>query len=207
MQLCLLPEDSGQRVYNLRDVFDALRSIVRTGSPLALPAQGLPPRRWSISGAAADCFEAVVHDLRAVLWFAVGEEPEPTAAIFDGRTIQSTPESGYRAGYDGRKRRKGSKVHMAADTLGHLLAAEARQPPQSSAPPRDDRLHAECFAGYCGGAGGSKQEYRETGRNGLQNEAAVASRRGCRRLFPAQQTENRVVQSAGRQFSSLAQRS
>ena len=48
--------------------------------------------------------------------------PEPTAAVFDSRTMQSTPESGGRAGYDGYKRRKGSKVHAAVDTLGHLLA-------------------------------------------------------------------------------------
>jgi transposase len=43
-------------------------------------------------------------------------------AIFDSRTVQSTPESGTRAGYDGAKRRRGAKVHMAVDTLGHLLA-------------------------------------------------------------------------------------
>ncbi|WP_414653845.1 transposase [Hymenobacter sp.] len=43
--------------------------------------------------------------------------------IFDSRTLQSTPESGHRAGYDGAKRRKGSKAHVAVDTLGHLLAA------------------------------------------------------------------------------------
>ena len=42
--------------------------------------------------------------------------------ILDSRTLQSTPESGVRAGYDGAKRRKGSKVHAAVDTLGHLLA-------------------------------------------------------------------------------------
>lgn len=36
--------------------------------------------------------------------------------------MQSTCESGPRAGYDGYKRREGSKVHMAVDTLGHLLA-------------------------------------------------------------------------------------
>src|SRR3954469_6353998 len=47
----------------------------------------------------------------------------PTAAILDSRTLQSTPESGHRAGYDGAKRRKGSKLHLAVDTLGHLLAA------------------------------------------------------------------------------------
>jgi hypothetical protein len=37
--------------------------------------------------------------------------------------MQSPPESGTRAGYDGAKRRRGSKVHLAVDTLGHLLAA------------------------------------------------------------------------------------
>jgi transposase len=124
--LCLLPEDAGQRVYDLRDVFDGLRWIVRSGSPWRYLPKDFPPwamvyqqsRRWL----AAVCFEAIVHDLRAVLRFAAGKNPEPTAAIFDGRTIQSTPESGGRAGYDGYKRRKGSKVHMAVDTLGHLLA-------------------------------------------------------------------------------------
>ena len=124
--LCLLPEDAGQRVYNLRDVLDALRWMVRGGSPWRYLPKDFPPwemvyqqtRRWLAAG----CFEAIVHDLRAVLRFAEGKNPEPTAVIFDSRTIQSTPESGPRAGYDGYKRRRGSKVHMAVDTMGHLLA-------------------------------------------------------------------------------------
>lgn len=48
--------------------------------------------------------------------------PQLRGAILDSRTLQSTPESGGRAGYDGHKRRKGSKVHLAVDTLGQLLA-------------------------------------------------------------------------------------
>ena len=40
----------------------------------------------------------------------------------DSRTLRSTPESGHRCGYDGHKDKKGSKVHAAVDTLGHLLA-------------------------------------------------------------------------------------
>ena len=67
-------------------------------------------------------FEQMVHDLREVLRLAQGRAPEPTAAALDSRTLRSTPESGSRAGYDGAKRKKGSKVHAAVDTLGHLLA-------------------------------------------------------------------------------------
>jgi transposase len=48
--------------------------------------------------------------------------PQPRAVILDSRTVQSTPESGAGAGYDGHKRRKGRKTHAAVDTLGHLLA-------------------------------------------------------------------------------------
>lgn len=126
LYLCLLPEDAGQRVHGLRDVFDGLRWIVRSGAPWRYLPVDFPPwemvyqqcRRWLQAG----CFEAIVHDLRAVLRFAAGRGPEPTAAIFDGRTMQSAVESGGRAGHDGYKRKKGSKVHMAVDTLGHLLA-------------------------------------------------------------------------------------
>jgi transposase len=62
------------------------------------------------------------HGLRALLRLVEGRASEPTAAVLDSRTLQSTPESGHRTGYDGAKRKKGSKVHAAVDTLGHLLA-------------------------------------------------------------------------------------
>lgn len=76
------------------------------------------PERWITAGV----FAAIVHDLRELLRVAAGRTEQPSAAIFDSRTLQSTPESGSRAGYDGAKRRKGSKTHIAVDTLGHLLA-------------------------------------------------------------------------------------
>jgi transposase len=127
--LTLMREDAPQREYSLRNVFDALRWLVRTGASWRMMPNDLPPwhvvydqaMRWLEAG----CFEAIVHDLREILRLAEGRTAEPSAAIFDARTLQSTPESGGRAGYDGHKRKQGSKVHMAVDTLGHLLALHA----------------------------------------------------------------------------------
>jgi transposase len=100
--LCLLPEKVGQRVHNLGDVFVDLRWIVLTAAPLRYLPTDFPPwemvyqesRRWLAAGR----FQAIVHDLRAVLRLAAGKKPEPSAAIFDGRTMQSTPENCRRAG-------------------------------------------------------------------------------------------------------------
>jgi transposase len=124
--LTLMTEDAPQRDFPLREVFNGLRWIVRTGAQWRLMPHDLPhwhvvyqqSQRWIKAGV----FESLVHDLRAVLRIAEGRKESPTAAILDSRTLQSTPESGARAGYDGAKRRKGSKVHLAVDTLGHLLA-------------------------------------------------------------------------------------
>jgi transposase len=124
--LTLLREDAGQRVHDLRSVFNAVRWLVKTGAHWRYLPNDFPPwaavyqqaRRWLAAG----CFEAMAHDLREVIRVAAGRNPSPTAVVLDGRTIQSTPESGARAGYDGYKRRNGSKVHVAVDTLGLLLA-------------------------------------------------------------------------------------
>ncbi|MGE4305186.1 MAG: IS5 family transposase [Novosphingobium sp.] len=124
--LTLQREDAGQREHSLREVFNGLRYIVKTGAPWRWMPNDLPPwaavyqqtQRWLAAG----CFETLVDDLRAVLRLAAGRPAEPTAAIIDSRTLRSTPESGERAGYDGAKRKKGSKLHLAVDTLGHLLA-------------------------------------------------------------------------------------
>ena len=69
----------------------------------------------------AQVFESFASDLRAVLRIVDGRNEQPTAAIFDSRTLQSTPESGARAGYDGAKRWKGNKVHLSLPHFhGHL---------------------------------------------------------------------------------------
>ena len=123
----LVREDAPQREHDLREVYNGLRYIVKCGCPWRYLPTNLPPwwvvyrqaRRWI----GAEVFESMAHDLRLLLRLAAKRtHAEPTAAILDSRTLQSTPESGARAGYDAAKRRKGSKLHLAVDTLGHLLA-------------------------------------------------------------------------------------
>ena len=124
--LTLMKEDAPQRDHPLREVCNGLRWFVRAGATWRLLPHDLPPwhtvyqqtRRWLDAGV----FEAIAQDLRMLLREVAGRAPQPTAAILDGRTRQSRPESGARAGDDGAKRRKGSTVHLAVDTLGHLLA-------------------------------------------------------------------------------------
>ena len=131
--LTLMREDAAQREHSLREVFNGLRYLVRVGGAWRYLPHDLPPwytvyqqtQRWLRAGV----FEAMVHDLRVVLRLAdveakdgAGRGPHPTAVILDGTVLQSTPESGPRAGYSGHKRKKGSKLHLAVDTLGHLLA-------------------------------------------------------------------------------------
>ena len=124
--LALVREDAPQRNHELREVFNGLRWIVRTGSAWRYMPHDLPPweavyqqtRRWLSAGV----FEEMVHDLRVLLRLSEGRVSDPTATILDSRTLRCTPESGSRGGYDGAKRKKGTKVHAAVDTLGHLLA-------------------------------------------------------------------------------------
>lgn len=124
--LLLSREDSRSRQHSLRELFNGVRYIVKTGNQWRFMPHDLPPwpavyqqmQRWLAAGV----FEALVADVQQLLRHFGGRKGQPTAVCIDSRTLQSTPESGARAGCDGAKRRKGSKVHIAVDTLGHLMA-------------------------------------------------------------------------------------
>jgi transposase len=124
--LSLMREDAPQRDHCLREIFNGARWVARAGAAWRMVPHDLPPwaavyqqtQRWIKAGV----FDAIVADLRLLLRTAQGRNAHPSATILDSRTLQSTPESGRRAGYDGAKRKRGSKVHLAVDTLGHLLA-------------------------------------------------------------------------------------
>jgi transposase len=112
-----MSEVAPQRDYPLRELFNGLCYVIRYGVAWRAMPHDFPPwhaeyqqsQRWI----AASCFETLAQDLRAVLRLAAGRTEDPTAAIIDSRTLRSMPESGRRAGYDGAKRKRGSKLHIA----------------------------------------------------------------------------------------------
>ena len=177
--LTLMKADAPQRDHDLREVFNGLRWIVRTGSPWRYMPHDLPPyhtvyqqtQRWLRAGA----FEAIVADLRVLIRLGEGKSEQPTAAIFDSRTLGSTVESGQRAGYDGAKKRKGSKVHLAVDTLGELLALVVT--PANA----QDRAQVEALAAAVQDATGDTIElaYVDQGYTG-EDAAAAADGWGIR---------------------------
>ena len=124
--LTLMDPEAPQRLYPLRALFNGLRYIGKTGVQWRYLPENFPPyyavyqqaQRWIRAGV----LENMAGDLRKLLRMLQDRASDPSAVILDGRTLQSVPESGARAGYDGHKRKKGSKAHVAVDTLGHLLA-------------------------------------------------------------------------------------
>jgi transposase len=177
--LTLMKADAPQRAHALRELFNGLRWLARAGSPWRLMPHDLPPwhavyqqtRRWVRAG----CFETMVEDLRLLLRLAVERNDAPTARILDSRTMQSTPESGGRAGYDGAKKRKGSKVHIAVDTLGHLLALKV------TAANEQDRAQVEALAQTVQHVTGDHVElaYVDQGYTG-ETPAAAATQHGIK---------------------------
>jgi transposase len=177
--LALLPEEAGQRRHDLREVFNGLRYVIKGGVTWRLVPNDLPPweivyqqtQRWLRAGV----FEAMVHDLRMLLRVFTDRKGRPTAVILDSRTLRSTPESGPRASYDGAKRKKGSKIHIAVDTLGHLLAAHVTTASEQ------DRAQVGILAEAVQEATGSSVElaYVDQGYTG-ENAANAAAEHGIK---------------------------
>src|SRR5829696_3198395 len=133
--LTLMKEQSPQRKYPLREIFNALRWFIRAGCPWRMMPNDLPPwtviqqqtQRWLRAGS----FEAMAHDLRVVLRQADERDGTPSAAILDSRTLQSTPESGARAGFDGHKKRQRLQSARGGGHAGASAGAEGDTGPRT----------------------------------------------------------------------------
>jgi putative transposase len=114
------------RAHSLRDIFDAIFYILRSGCPWRMLPGDLPPwptvyyhfRKFRLSG----LWQRIFAILRTVERERVGKNPNPSAAIMDSQSIKTTEEGSRPNGYDAHKNIKGRKRHLLVDTLGLPLS-------------------------------------------------------------------------------------
>ena len=119
------------RKIDMREVFNAIRHIDRTGCQWRMLAKDFPPHttvcryfwHWPRRGVLDQIHQALLEKCR----ITCGREADPTAAIIDTQVAKATEKGGspaIRSAYDAGKKTKGIKRNAIVDTEGHLLAIE-----------------------------------------------------------------------------------
>ena len=114
------------RAHSLRDIFDAIFYVLRSGCPWRLLPHDFPPwstvyyhfRGFRLSG----LWHRIFMILRSMERKRAGKDFDASAAIIDSQSVKTTEESAESNGYDAHKNVKGRKRHLLVDTLGLPLS-------------------------------------------------------------------------------------
>lgn len=117
-----------KRVYELRDIWNAIQYLVKTGCQWRMLPKDFAPwpvvyyyyRRWKYSG----IIEAILDEMTYRSRKKSGKKGMPSACIIDSQSAKTTAVGGFCLGYDAGKKTKGRKRHIAVDTLGNLLCVK-----------------------------------------------------------------------------------
>lgn len=113
------------RTTDIRRVVDAILYLTKTGCHWRMLPQDFPPWRtvyeyfvqWRRDGVLRRIQQTLVKKVRR----REGKTVAPTVAILDSQSVKTGKMGTQERGFDGGKRVKGRKRHIAVDTLGMII--------------------------------------------------------------------------------------
>jgi putative transposase len=117
---------SRSRKYDLREIFNGILYLVKTGCQWRLLPGDFPKWQivyyyfsvWKRNETIEIIHELLVEKIRK----AKGKSEEPSVGIIDAQSVKNTLVSSEDKGFDAGKKIKGIKRHIIVDTLGLVLA-------------------------------------------------------------------------------------